>query len=51
MSKKEKDNKVYETKGIKTEWWGKVKEEEKEVVKRKVKFPPLPNGLSSNRPH
>jgi len=53
MSKKKKE--VYETKEIKNGWWNEEKKEEKEeeknVVKRNVKFPPLPNGLSSNRPH
>ena len=48
------------TKNDKYNWGDKVKKEEKEkeeekeeknVVKRRVGFPPLPNGLSSNRPH
>jgi len=51
-SKTKKDKyKVSETKEIKNDWWNKGKKEDKKEVKRKVKFPPLPNGLSSNRPH
>ena len=30
---------------------GKEEKEEKSVVKKTVRFPSLPNGLSSNRPH
>jgi hypothetical protein len=55
MSKKKKNkNKAYGVKEIKYDWEGginKDKDKKDEVEKKKSKYPPLPNGLSSNRPH
>jgi hypothetical protein len=43
---------AHETKEIKNYWRDEVKKDEVDKVeKKKVKYPPLPNGLSSNRPH